>query len=355
MISEIKDTRPASEFKVITLSNYKKTDVKNALIDSMMREKIENACHWSAELICSGHFSEVWEMILLFFSKNIYLGNPKIPLYLKRRYQLFRGVMNNKLFVNEMELRNSDIIRKLFAEIICILTFSKKKNSFEYMKIDREEEFDMTKNGDRMKAPTLEYANKVMKPEDPKELSIAINELIYSLSVKDNKYSCYWVDWVIEFDTICRTRKEPCLCFKRDEYPVEKKFKKDIIWLVWESIIHQSEDYSEFMRETIQALFELFCIKYTSSTGKKRRYILYYAISVLIEPFDINIPLIEDKVLVEFYKDKINEVYKQIKKNEIVDPNFKSDKEKNLNKSIDKIKLLSQIDNFMPQQFNEEN
>lgn len=345
----IRDNRPVSEFKTITLSNYKKTDVKNALIESMLREKIEPACNWAAELICSGHFSELWETILFFFSKYIHLGNPKLALYLKNRYQTFRNIMNSAIFLNEIELRNDETIRKLFAEIVCILTFSKKKNSFEYIKIDREEEFDMTKNVERFKAPTLEYADKVMKPEDPRELSIAINEFLYNLSVKNNKTSCYWMDWIIEFDSICRSRKQPSLCLKRESIPIENKYKRDVVWLIWDSILFQSTDYPVFIRESIQALFELFCIKYTNACCKRRRTILYFAVEILIEPFDFQIELIDKKEYIELVREKIHEVYKQIKKNEILG-DFQdygmSEKEKNFTKSIQKIKLLSQIDYF---------
>jgi hypothetical protein len=314
----IKDTRTIQDLKTMTLSNYRKTDVKNALIDSMLREKIEHACHWSAELICSGHLTELWDMILLFFSKYIYLGNPKIPLYLRNRYKVFRNIMNDSS--HSIDIRNNHIIRELFVEIICVFTFSKKINTFEHVKLDREEEFDMTQNKERFKSPSLEYANQVMKPEDPAELFIAINELLYNLSIGDNKYCCYWVDWIIEFDSICRNKREPCHCVKRDTLNVETKYYRDIIWLIWESIIYHSghNDYSNFIVETVLSLFELFCIRYTNACSKKRRHIIYYAISVLVEPVDSNINIIHDKNIIDFYKERINEVYKQIKKKEIV-------------------------------------
>jgi hypothetical protein len=35
----------------------------------------------------------------------------------------------------------------------------------------------------------------------------------------------------------------------------------------------------------------------------------------LIEPFDLNLPIIEEKRSIHFIKNKIHEVYKQIKKN----------------------------------------
>lgn len=336
--SFIKDTRNSQELKNITLSNYKKIDVKNALIENLLREKVENALNWTAELICSGHFSDLWDAILFFFPKYIYLANPALPYYLKKRYEVFRSWMNNSVI--DMELRNNEIIRKLFTEIICVLISSKKQNSFEHIKIDREEEFDMTKNNQRYKAPTMEYAVSVMKKDDPTELFISINEFLYSLSIKDNSLCRYWVDWIIEFDTICRSRKEPCYCEKREDLNVERKFKKDIVWLIWDSILHKSEgNDSHLIKKTISSLFDLFCIRYTNSLCKKRRYIIYYAISLLIEPVDFTVEIVQDKTMIDFYTSRIDDIYIQIKKSELSNGHCMNEKEKNFNKSMEKINL----------------
>jgi hypothetical protein len=77
----INDVREQSFFKGKTFSKHSKSEVKNALIENISDGKIESSSHWTAELICAGHFSDLWELIFFHVSKSIHLGNPKIVFY----------------------------------------------------------------------------------------------------------------------------------------------------------------------------------------------------------------------------------------------------------------------------------
>lgn len=349
--SEINDIRTPTTFKGTSFSKYKKVDVRNQFVENMKNGKLEPACYWCAELICAGHFSDVWEIILHYAGKHIHLGNPKIIIYLQMRFEMFKGIVSMGHYVNEIDLRNNPTIRKLFAEVVSTLTLSNRKHSFEPIKIKREEEFDMTQMTDRFKATSVDYAVQMYKKDDPKELFIAVNEFAYHLSPDSRSTidACYWIEWLIDFDAICKKRKQPCFCEKRNSIPVENRFKKDIIWLLWDVIKHYVDIMqNSYITTLYNALLQIFCIKYTTASCKKRRYLLYFAVALLTEKVPNDIDLMPNKPMIQNIVDKIDEIYRQIKKNE-ESPNtdylFSGIKDdRNFERSIKRMDLMNKMD-----------
>ena len=137
--TNINDSRLPNEFNGISFSNYKKLTVRNNFIGDMIKGKIEPACYWCCELICAGHFMDVWENILHYAGKHIHIGNPKVIIYLEKRFLLFQSIINEGNFSYPHQLRNHPTIRKLFAEIVSTLTLSNRKHSFEPIRIKRKD------------------------------------------------------------------------------------------------------------------------------------------------------------------------------------------------------------------------
>lgn len=349
--AEINDIRAQPEFKGISFSGYKKTEVRKQLVQNLLKGKIEPACYWCAELICAGHYTDIWENILHYFGKHIHLGNPKIAIYLQMRFEVFKNIMSQGHFISELDLRNNSNMRKLFAEIISTIATSNKKHSFEALKINREEEFDMTQMTERLKAPNVKFIEPIFKKDDPKELFIAVNEFAYNISQerKNMLSACYWIEWVVDFDAICKKRKQPCSCEARPFVKVEKKFSKDIIWILCDALLYYASlTKNEFIIKLMKAIVDIFSIKYTTASCKKRRYLLYFAVEILCEPVPINIELMANKEMVQNVVEKINQVYKQIKKNEH-SPNTdylfaNIDKQNTFEQSMKKMELLNSMD-----------
>ena len=85
--TDIDDVRNMNEFKGITFSKFQKTKVKKEILSCLAAGKVESACYWSGELICAGQFFDLWETIILYISRYIHLGNPRLPIYIAKCYQ----------------------------------------------------------------------------------------------------------------------------------------------------------------------------------------------------------------------------------------------------------------------------
>ena len=142
---EINDIRTAAQFKGTSFSKYKKTDVRKQLIENVKNGKLEPACYWSAELICAGHYMELWEIILHYVGKHIHLGNPKIVVYLEKRFEIYRNIISQGQYMNELQLgyEISGILFIFVMSLIMIvktMLFNMKRRpledpSFSYQKI----------------------------------------------------------------------------------------------------------------------------------------------------------------------------------------------------------------------------
>ena len=352
-ISEISDIRGKKEFKKISFSEFKKTDVKKELLNNLKNGNIEQACYWSAELICAAHFVDIWDTIIHFMGKFIYLGNPKLPLYIELKIDKFKNIINKGYHDNLLKLRNNKNIRELFAEIMCVLCLSKKKNQFESIKI-KEEDFNVTKISHKLKADGIQYSQSVFLKEDPKELFVAINEFIWNISNNSNNSleACYWFEWIMGFEKACKKNKKVLIAQRRN-MPVDNQFQKDIIWIIWDCLLLAAVKKNNSISKIVKSLLNIFCLRYSTACKNKRKYLVYYSINLITEPLNSNIKIVKNTELVKKIIDKIDTIYKQIQKSAkkpSTDYLFNNsiNKNNNLEKTISKLDKLSSMEGVIP-------
>jgi hypothetical protein len=345
-ICEIDDIREQKAFKGITFSEFKKSDAKKELLINLYNSKIEPVCYWSAEFICAGHYSDLWDIIIGFYTKHIHVGNPKLVTYLDLRITNFKSLIHNGYADQELRLRNSERMRKLFCEVMCVLCEARKSHCYSEVKV-KKEDFDLTHMTERFKAPTVKYVEDIFLKDDPKELFVAANELAYNLSEGKNCVSaCYWMEWIIEFENICKQRKEKFRCERRTFANVDPKCQMDIIWIVWDIFLKEAQKQSSLIQRIVLSALNIFCLKYRPGCHKKRRLLMYFIIGVFTEPFSTEEEIIKDKVKLQVIIHSINKIYKQIKKNEHspgTDYLYQNVKGTNLEKTIAKLETMSSL------------
>lgn len=354
-ITEINDVR--GNFKGIAFSNFKLTDVRKELLTNLTLAKIEPSCYWSAELICSGHLNELWDLLFFFYSKYIHIGNLKIAIYLEKRMHQFKAIVHNGYQEDELRLRNNARIRHLFAEIVCVLCNAKRTHCFEAVNIKRQD-FDITRIGDILKAPHANFAEEFFRKADPKELFVGINEFCFHLSEESKNaiQACFWLEWMLEFEVLCKRNhvSSRMKCDRREEMPVPSKHQMDIIWILWEILAASAQQRSAFVQKTMQALLHLFCLCYVPGVVRKRKFLLYFAVSLICENAAILVEAAKEEIVREDQKPSVaiilknmDMVYKQIKKNE-QSPNtdylFTNLKNTNLEQTIQKLEAIESFD-----------
>ena len=351
--NDITDKRNIKEFKGITFSKYKKADAKKELLNNLNTGKIEPACYWAAEYICAGHYADIWEIIMFFCSKHIHLGNPKLPIYLDLRLTHFKQILNGGYQDNVLKMRNNLKVRKLFGEIISVLCLSKKKHTFDNIKI-KKDDFNITKITYKMKADATSYATRIFKKEDPNELFIGINEFCWNIlkSQKNGAIACYWFEWILGFEDICKKENKQYSGGRRSNMPIEGKFQKDIIWMIWECLLLEANNRSKGLHKIMTSLLSLFCLRYKPGVRRRRKYLIYFGINLLTEPLDNTIQIIKNEKIIENITSKINIIYKQIKKNEVrPDTDYlfnNSMTNNNLEKTINKLEKMNALTGFTP-------
>jgi hypothetical protein len=209
---------------------------------------------------------------------------------------------------------------------------------------------------DKFKAPTACYGEEVLMTEDPKELFPFVNELAYSVTKTGNNQmmACYWIEWIFEYENRCKALKEKIFCERRNFAKVDSKCQKDIIWIIWDIFLKESEKRTKIIQKLMNALMSLFCFKYTTGCHKKRKNLMYLAISILCEDFTLEKEIIRHSQagLVNTIKQKINSVYVQIKKNEEstgTEYLFHGMKSSNLESTIKKLDAMNSFgETFVP-------
>jgi len=316
--SFINDRRLSQEFRQKTFSGFKTSDVKKELLKQLTSSKIEGALYFTAELVCSGDFTSLWETIFAFYSRYIHIGNVKLAILIDRSFTKFRTIARNGYSQCELNMRNCQHIRKIFCQLVCVLCVTKRKHCLVEQKISRTD-FEMTHLTEKLQAPTIEVS---LKDGDPMELLISVNEMSYHIRKRDAISAIYWVEWILEYDAMRTSKKDKLICARRSDMEVQPKYQVEPIWIVWELLLNISDGTAAIdeniaggtatlQQKVIQSLLNMFCASY--SVPRKRKYMIYIAVSILTETIDYEQALLNEKQIVESVIANVNDIYLRIK------------------------------------------
>jgi len=355
----INDDRPSDSFRKKTFSGFKKNDIINAVLKSIEAKKVENACFWTTECILSGYSLTLWEKLVNFSGKIIHINNPNLPHYLYRKNLVFNNQINRLNTTSKdkyLFLRNSQMIRNLFFDIVSTLaTSSKTKRYDKYPKIDDSEDFVFTNIQKRLCAGMNILPAHIIHFNDPEEIRIIINEIFALLKNKQFGYDkcCYWTLWLLRYEVVHKKKKKVWLIDEREVEGLHKKYCGNIVWVLWETIFEEMNlRKNRNISKQIQSLYELFKCNYTIGKRTSRIPLIFNAIGYLTHTISFKIPIRNDYKLFIQVQSNVNKMFGAKKKHEIKNDKMYDEipknppKKENIPVEIiqDKIGLFNEID-----------
>ena len=341
----INDTRLLIDFKDKTFSGYKKSDLFNILFKSIDKNKIESACNWITECLISGYTLPIFEKLLIYSCKVVHINNPRLPFYLLNKAQIIDNQMKRLNVKNKdivLLLRNSQMIRNLFFDLITTLCTSSKTKKYDKIPKIAEEDFDFHNLRNRLCATMNYVPQHIIHFNDPEELKIIINEFFYNLKNPLNGYEkcIYWVLWIVKWEELHKKKKDNWQVDARD-VPLKDRLKYDVIWVIWDSILEEIKCRKQnntkdinCIEKQVDALFHLFLLNYSSGKRSARLPYVFLAIGYLTLKTNFEIPVrnntqafiqSQSNVNKMFESKKINEIKKEIIQPEAVKKVKKAD------------------------------
>ena len=128
----------------------------------------------------------------------------------------------------------------------------------------------------------------------------------------------------------------------------------DLVWIIWDTILQEGKTRNKLIQKMLDAILNLYCLRYTTTSYSKRKYLVYYAVSLLTEIVNLEEEILKEKekASVSLVVSKIDNIYKQIKKNEVspgTDYMFHGMTRSNLDKTIEKLEKMNSFgETFVP-------
>jgi hypothetical protein len=355
------DNRLMESFKKSTFSGYKKTDVISTLFKSIDNGKIENACNWLTECLCSGYTFDIWQRLLIYSTNTISINNPNLILYLYRKNKtidnIYRSIDKNDRY-GILECRNNDKIRNILFSVVTILCMSNKTKKYDKYPKLKDTDFDFENIQKRFVANVYLLNNDFIHFNEPEELKLVMNE-IYTYLKNNNYDMClYWIFWIFEWEKRNLKAKNSWHIDAR-KVDVQPKFQSDLVWIIWELIHLQCENVNIEKKRHIKALYILYLDDFNSRKRNKRLPYLYMSICILTHDIDYTIPLLRDKTTLILTNIKNGEMFKMRKPRENHDvvkdlekdkkplPQKRVEKKMEGEKILDKLKLFNDLDGLI--------
>lgn len=317
--SKINDTRKSCDFKTITFCGAIKTQVLTALNKSIQEEKLDASNYWALQLLLSGYCTSLFDKLISVASKNINISNPLLPTFLLNKMNSFKQIMKSYNKDSQLQLRNNQEMRHLIVELVTIITLSRKRKLENIPKL-KQSDFSINIFKTKLESNENNNIKHILKENDPSEIRIAANELLFQLNNKNMNKALYWLSWILEWEKIHIKKYKIFNISDRYYEGIDNKYSKNIIWLIWDIInfIKKSTfDIPQKGLNELNSLWNLYKMDFTVGSRSKKLIYILWSMKILVSYVDWELKLIEREYLYFYSLANVNILIQKIKPNEV--------------------------------------
>jgi hypothetical protein len=285
----IVDSRTVADFQQFTFSGHSRKLASKSLFESIQLGHADYACYWSLELLCSGLVNTLWGTLFEAASLSVHRACPNLFPYLISQYERFHVIQNQFSVSSMTEIRNRQDARNLVCEAACVISLSRKQKPITLPTIKPEHDFDPTTIRENVRATSQHFGDGILKPEDPYELAIPVNELCFSIQTRDTLRSLYWINWILKFASEKKKQSKQALAISpRAEPLIPEKYNRNLVWLFWD-IVKRYSAQSGILPPYIDALEKMYCFRWEPGQAGSHKTFLITAIVFLTEAQSLDI------------------------------------------------------------------
>jgi hypothetical protein len=122
--------------------------------------------------------------------------------------------------------------------------------------------------------------------------------------------------------------------------------------MIWDIFLNESIKRNPLVQKIVNSALEIFSLKYTTGSIRKRKLLLYFVVGILTENGNLMEEMLKEKQKIASVMEQINNIYIQVKKNEHspgTDYLYTNIKASNLEKTIAKLETMNHFQTeFIP-------
>jgi len=311
------DIRAPKLLRGLTISGFRKADVIHALEVAIMKDDLETACRWAVEMHASGQMDLLWDTIFTVACKLINIMNPNMYLLIWNRYQKYKHLSEWVQKKYQYELRNNQEMRNIVAEIISIITLSKKNKLLMHPPPIYDSDFHHQIIKEHCVSEDFtEIERFTSEEEDDKEVILAANEILNVLRFNMNTSAIYWYHWLDKLTILKRKENGGQMkCKVRKINQIKESYWTDWVWILWNILLEQSKLIPSIEKH-VRILYNYY--KHNFSTTTRRHKHVIVSTAILFIKYEINGQLAWDTQVIRNYATylqaigNINLIYKAL-------------------------------------------